>query len=109
MRGSGNKVRYTDRCRMHARCNQPRNVSDIHKEIGTDRIRDLSHLLEVDEPRIGGRAGGDHPRLMLFRLPRQMIVVDTLSLAVYSIMNHRIETPGKIRFVTVSEMAPVRQ
>src|ERR1700739_461653 len=109
MRGGSNKVRYTDWCRMHTNCHQTRDVGDIHKEIGTDRIRDLSHLLEIDDPWIGGRSSGDHPRLMLLRLTCQLVVIDTLGLAIYSIVNNRIETPGKIRFVTVGKMAPMRQ
>src|SRR4029077_11675678 len=69
----------------------------------------LPHLLEINDPRISRGASSDHLWLMFFCLARQLVVIDALALAIDSIVDHRVKSAGKIRFVTVREMAPVGQ
>ena len=86
VRGGGDEIRDADRARMHARGDEAGDVRHVHEKVGADAIRDLAHALEIDDARVGGRAGGDHLRLILQRLPGERVVVDALVLLAHAVM-----------------------
>lgn len=61
---------------------ESRNVRHIDHEPGTDEVRDLPELREVDQARIRAGSGNDQGRLLFPGERLYLIVVDPMSLFV---------------------------
>ena len=55
---------------------EPCDVGHVHEEQRVVGMGDAGHALEVDDARVGARAGHDEPRTDLGRLPLEGVVVD---------------------------------
>ena len=72
-----------------------------------DGIGDLAHSREIDDARIGGRAGGDHGRANFLGLFLQRVVIDLLGLRADAVLRDLVKFAGEIRRMAVGEMAAV--
>src|SRR5690606_40264408 len=80
VRRRGDEVRMGNGTGMEPGDDKPGDVGDVGEEKGADVARDLTQTFEIDDPRIGTRADGDHARPMLLSHGRDLIVVDPLIL-----------------------------
>ncbi len=92
---------------MEAGGDEARNVRHVHEQIGTHAVGDLAHALEIDDARVGGRAGGDHARLHLEGHFGEGVVIDALVHLADAVMGDGIEATGEIGLVAMGEMAAV--
>ena len=74
--GGGHHVGIGNRARMLARRDEACDVGDVHHEVGADLLRDLAELLKVDDARIGGSAGDDHPRAVLQGQLAHLVIIN---------------------------------
>jgi len=109
MSGGGDKVRVRHRVGMDAPGHESGNVRHVNKQIGADLAGQSSHAFKIDDARVGR---GPHRDERGFERPRggfQLVVVDPLIIRTHPVMRHRVEASGKVRLVTMGEMAAVGQ
>ena len=78
VRGGRDDVRVRERARVDARRDEARDVGHVDEQQRPDAMGDLRHALEVDDPRIGRRAGDDHLGPDFAGLGLERVVVDPL-------------------------------
>ena len=88
MRRGSDDVGMLARIRIDTGGDQPGEMGHIHQKQRSDRIGDLAEALEIDDSRVGAGAGDDHLRLVLFRQPRHLVVVDALVFLAHSVGDH---------------------
>ena len=94
---------------MYACGDESCDVRHVDHEIGTDAVRDLAELLEVDEARIGARSGKDEARLVLLRKLGDLVVVDEAGVLVHGV-RHDVEVLTRnIDRTAVREVSAVRK
>ena len=57
----------------------------VDHQIGANLVRDRAEAGKIDDPRIGTAARDDEPRLMLFGLPLDLVVIDARILGAHAI------------------------
>ncbi len=107
VRGGGDKLRVRNGAGMLATGDEPGDVRHVDEEKRADRVGDLAQPREIDDARIGGRAGGDHERADFFGLFLQRVVIDLLGLFAHAVLRHCVKFAGEIRRMAVGEMAAV--
>ena len=69
-------MRMRERMRMLTRHDQAGDVRNVRQKKRSDLISDLPEYFEIDETRIGARAGDDQLWIVLFREGADLVVVD---------------------------------
>src|SRR5215831_12710356 len=85
VRGRGHDVRMRKRARMRAAGNEAGKMRHVDDKVGADVIGDFAETAEVKDARISGTAGDDELGAMLARKPRDLVHVDPMVIAPYSV------------------------
>src|ERR671921_3005242 len=101
------RVRY--RRRMRAAGNESGEVSHVNEEKRVDRIRDLTHALEIEDARVSAAASDDHLRLLAFGDVGKLVVVNGLSVFAHAVCDHFVSLAGKIQRVAMGKMSAMRE
>ena len=107
VRGGGDKIGVREGRGVDSTGDEPRDVGHVDEKVGANGIGDLPHALEIDDPRVGRGAGGDHFWANLGGLAGEGVVVDRLGLTAHAVVGNLVEFAGEIRFVAVGEVAAV--
>ena len=76
VRGRRDHVGMREWARMHAAGHKAGEMRHVDHQVGADIVGDLAEAAEIDDARIGGAAGDDHLRPMLFGEPLDLVHVD---------------------------------
>ena len=92
---------------MGPTCHEPRDMGHVNEEKSTDRVGNFTHALEIDDPRVGGRTGGNHLGTAFLGQSGQGIIIDRPLLAAHPVVDDIVKFTRKIRFVPVREVSAV--
>src|SRR5207237_10788039 len=98
----GDKLRMRNGTRMLSAGNETANVRHVDEEERADGVGDLAHPGKIDDPRLSGRAGGDHCRPNFFGLFLQRVVIDLLRLFAPAILRDRVKLAGAVCWIAAS-------
>jgi hypothetical protein len=94
---------------MEPRRHKPRDVRDIHHEVGPDLAGDLAEGGKVDDARVRGSAGDDHTRFVLFRQRPDAVVVYEARFGVAAVGDGFEKLTGKTGGTAVRKVAALVQ
>src|SRR5215208_1640449 len=87
---------------------EARDVGHVREEESPDLVGDLTEPLELQDARVGARAGQDHPRVLAQRDLAQVIVVDKAVVA-DAVMDEVVGPPGEVELRAVRQVPAVGQ
>ena len=94
---------------MLAGGDEPGDVRHVDHEQRVDVVRDLAEALEVDDARIGARAGDDHLWPDLARLDRERVVVDARVVLAHAVRVNLEPLAAEVDRRAVRQVAAVGQ
>ena len=103
VRGGRDDVRVRNGARMEACGDEAGDVRHVDPEDGTALVGDLTEALEVDDARVRGGTGDDHPRLLFHSDSLEFIVVD-VTFVVDAVRDDVEEETGEVDGRTVGQV-----
>ena len=94
---------------MRAAGDQPRDVRGVDHQQRADVVGDRSERLEVDDPRVRGRARDDQLRVLPLRELADRVVVERLLRVVDAVRDEVVEAAAEVDRRTVGEVAALVQ
>ena len=94
---------------METRRDEPGDVGHVDPQEGADRVGDVGHPREVDDPGVGGGAGDDQLRPDLLRLGLEGVVVDPLGVLADAVAVDLEVAAAEVEGHPVGEVAAVGQ
>src|SRR5919199_4500505 len=104
----GDHLAVGDRRGMHVGGHEPRYVGHVCEEEGADLVCDLAEAVEVDDTRIGARAGEDHPWSLLKRDLAHLIVI-YIAVVADPVVDYLVGAAREVELHAVGEVASVRE
>ena len=96
VRGRRDDVGMREWARMHAAGHKAGEMRHVDHQVGADIVGDLAEAAEIDDARIGGAAGDDHFRPMLFGEPLDFVHVDQVIVPPHAIRRRLEPAPGQV-------------
>src|SRR5918998_397297 len=87
---------------------EPRYVGHVREEVGFDLVGDLAEPLELEDARVGARAGQDHPRSLAQRDLAQLVVV-YVAVVADAVVDYGVGAAREVEPHPVGEVAAVGQ
>src|SRR5580658_3388290 len=109
MRGGGHDLRMAYGRGMRAACNKAGDMRHIDNQLSAHLIGNLPHAAKLPNTGVGAGSADDGLGLLANGDRLKLVVIDGLSVLANRVERWPVELAAEAQFVTVREMAAVRQ